>query len=202
MERPRFKFKSLAHLAMKVRDLEKSIDFYVGLLGWRINDGKDNSGFFGRPNRFVSCTDRHHTINMFEFRPKDGSCDPPVGNTQDNDQFGIMHFAFEVENKEAFDAWEAYLRSKGVEFVYGPLLHSLNHPEGDRRSFGENRAMYFTDPDGNVIEICCDMMRLTEDGEVDREWHTKRVLRDGYDPKDVPVSRIHNFKYEEEEANS
>ena len=88
MERPNFKFKGLDHLAMKVRDLEKSLEFYVGLLGWRVNDGKNNSGFFGRPNRFVSCTDRHHTINMFEFRPKDGSCDPPVGNTQDNDQYG------------------------------------------------------------------------------------------------------------------
>ncbi|HJP13218.1 MAG: VOC family protein [Nitrospinota bacterium] len=33
MERP--KFKCLDHLALKVRDLEKSIDFYVGLLGWR-----------------------------------------------------------------------------------------------------------------------------------------------------------------------
>jgi catechol 2,3-dioxygenase-like lactoylglutathione lyase family enzyme len=132
MERPEFKFKSLDHLAMKVRDLEKFFDFYVGLLGWRLNDGKSNSEFFGRPNRFVSCTDRHHTINMFEFRPKDGSCDPPVVNTQDNDEYGIMHFAFEVENKEAFDAWEKFLRSKGVEFVYGPLLHSLNHPEGDK----------------------------------------------------------------------
>mgnify|MGYP006126319961 CR=1 FL=1 len=32
MERPEFKFKSLDHLAMKVRNLEKSLDFYVGLL--------------------------------------------------------------------------------------------------------------------------------------------------------------------------
>ena len=188
MERP--KFKCLDHLDLKVRDLEKSLDFYVGLLGWRVTDGKNSSGFFNKPNRFVTCTDKHHTINIFEFRPKDGSCDPPVGHTHDNDQYGVMHIAFEVEDKEAFFAWEIYLRSKGVEFVYGPLLHSVNHPEGDNRSFGENRALYFTDPDGNVIEICCDMMRIAEDGEVDREWHAERIRRDGYDPNDVPVSRI------------
>jgi len=34
------------------------------------------------------------------------------------------------------------------------------------------------------------------------EWHAGRIRRDGYDPKDVPVSRIHNYRYEEEEAKA
>ena len=195
------KLKGLDHLALKVRDIKKSLHFYVDILGFRVNDGRNKSGLTGRPNRFISCTNRHHTINMFEFRPKDGSCDPPEGHTQDNDEYGMMHFAFDVEDKETFFAWADYLHSRGVELIRGPLLHSPTHPEGDG-SPGENRSIYFSDPDGNVIEIMCDMMHLDEKGEVDKEWHADRIQRDGHDPKEVPIPPIHNYLREEEASKN
>ena len=90
------KLKGLDHIALKVRDLEKSLHFYVDILGFRVNDGRDSSLFTGRPYRYISCTNKHHTINMAEFRPEDGSCEPPATHTQAIDEYGLLHFAFEV----------------------------------------------------------------------------------------------------------
>ena len=100
--------------------------------------------------------------------------------------YGLQHFAFIVDGKAEFNEWVDYLKSKGVEFVRGPLLHSPTHPEGDG-SPGENRAVYFCDPDGNAIEICCDIMHLDENDEVDRAWHADRLRRDGHDPEKVAI---------------
>ena len=52
--------------------------------------------------------------------------------------------------------------------------------------------MYFCDPDGNAIEICCDMMVVDEKCEVDPAWHAERIKSDGHDPEKVhlpPLTR-------------
>ena len=187
------KLKGLDHLAMKVRDLGKSLHFYVDVLGFQINDGRKMVSWSGRPSRHISCTNKHHTINLFEFRPKDGSTNLPKNHSQDNDEYGLMHFAFEVENKGIFDEWVKYLNSVSeIKIIRGPTLHSATHPEGDGTP-GENRSIYIEDPDGNVVEIMCDMMRVGKNGEVDKKWYRERVSRDGYDPNKVPFPKTHNY---------
>ena len=187
------KLKGLDHLAMKVRDLDKSLHFYVDVLGFQINDGRKMVSWSGRPSRHISCTNKHHTINLFEFRPKDGSTNLPKNHSQDNDEYGLMHFAFEVENKDIFDEWVKYLSSVSeIKIIRGPTLHSATHPEGDGTP-GENRSIYIEDPDGNVVEIMCDMMRVGKNGEVDKKWYRERVSRDGYDPNKVPFPKTHNY---------
>ena len=187
------KLKGLDHLAMKVRDLGKSLHFYVDVLGFQINDGRKMVSWSGRPSRHISCTNKHHTINLFEFRPKDGSTNLPKNHSQDNDEYGLMHFAFEVENKDIFDEWVKYLSSVSeINIIRGPTLHSATHPEGDGTP-GENRSIYIEDPDGNVVEIMCDMMRVGKNGEVDKKWYRERVSRDGYDPNKVPFPKTHNY---------
>ena len=188
------KLNGLDHLAVKVRDLDKSLHFYVDLLGFKINDGRKTVSWSGRPSRHISCTNRHHTINLFEFRPKDGSIDLPKKHSQDNDEYGLMHFAFEVPNRSIFEEWVKYLNSVSeIKIIRGPTLHSSTHPEGDGTP-GENRSIYIEDPDGNVVEIMCDMMRVEKNGEVDKKWHSERILRDGYDPNKLPIPKIHNYK--------
>ncbi|MED5579961.1 MAG: VOC family protein [Nitrospinota bacterium] len=187
------KLKGLDHLAMKVRDLDKSLHFYIDLLGFQINDGRKIVPWTGRSNRHISCTNKHHTINLFEFRPKDDSVDLPKSHSQDNDEYGLMHFAFEVANKGIFDEWVKYLHSLSeIKIIRGPTLHSATHPEGDGTP-GENRSIYIEDPDGNVVEIMCDMMRIGKNGEVDKNWHEERIVRDGYDPNKVPLPKTHNY---------
>ena len=183
----------LDHLALKVRNLDKALHFYIDLLGFQINDGNKRVPWTGRPNRHISCTNKHHTINLFEFRPKDGACGYPDDHTQDNDEYGLMHFAFEVNDRNTFNAWVEYIRSsEEINIVRGPTLHSSTHPEGDGTP-GENRSIYISDPDGNVIEIMCDMMQIDKDGDVNREWYADRIRRDGYNPEQVPTPSLHNF---------
>ena len=82
-------------------------------------------------------------------------------------------------------AWEKHLRAHRVAFVKGPLVHSPTHPEGDG-SWSENRAMYFCDPDGNAIEIFCDMAPIDfEKDEIDPAWFADRLERDGYRPDEA-----------------
>ena len=190
------KLNRLQHIALKVRDMEKSLRFYVDVLGFSVveglnhdDPGRSSYGYASRM-RFISCTNEHHVINLTEIAPDCAPENPPPPeNSRARTDYGLHHFAFEVDGKEAFDEWVAHLRSKGVEFVKGPMLHSPTHPEGDG-SPGENRAVYFCDPDGNAVEICCDIMQLDENGEVDRGWHADRLRRDGYDPEKVSIPLI------------
>ncbi len=183
------KFKGLQHIAFKVRDLETSLRFYTEVLGFRVIEHLK----FDEPSRgrssitFITCTDLHHVINLTELSPEARPENPPPPeNTRTRREYGFHHVAFEAEDKETFFAWEKHLRENGVELTAGPLLHSPTHPEGDG-TWGENRAMYFRDPDGNAIEICCDMMVVDENGEVDPAWHAERVKSDGHDPAKVSL---------------
>ena len=187
------KLNRLQHIALKVRDLDASLRFYVDLLGFRVIEHLDQQDpakttyGYTRRVRFITCTNEHHVMNLTEIAPEFVPRDqPPPENSRARKEYGLHHFAFIVDGKEEFNEWVEYLRSKDVEFVRGPLLHSPTHPEGDG-SPGENRAVYFCDPDGNAVEICCDIAHLDETGEVDRAWHADRLRRDGHDPEKVAL---------------
>jgi len=190
------KLNRLQHISLKVRDLEKSLQFYEDILGFRVIETLDQTDpektiyGYSRRVRFISCTNEHHVINLTEIAPDlVPKNQPPPENSRERTEYGLHHFAFIVDGKDEFNEWVDFLRSKSVEFVRGPLLHSPTHPEGDG-SPGENRAVYFCDPDGNAIEICCDMMHLDENNNVDRTWHADRIRRDGYNPDEVPIPSI------------
>ncbi len=127
-------------------------------------------------------------MNIPEARPDPP---PPPENSRDSVAFGLHHFAFEVEDKAAFDAWEKHLRDNGIEFIGGPVVHSPTRTETSSGGGGGDRAMYFCDPDGNTIEIFCDMANVGEDGIFDREQHAARIKSDGYDPEKVELPTVH-----------
>ena len=115
-------------------------------------------------------------------KPKD--IEPP-SNSRDTYAYGLHHFAFEVKNKIEFKKWEKHLLENKIKIVKGPLVHSPTHPEGDG-SWGENRALYFCDPDGNAIEIFCDMANINfATHEIDDLWFRQRIKKDGFDPHKV-----------------
>ncbi len=185
-------FTALQHIALKVRDIEKSMHFYVDVLGFRVIE---RHGSYEKPDyphslNFLTCTNLHHVINLVSLAPesrpeKDGG--PVV--TRSVTDYGPHHFAFQVEDKAAFDAWESHLRKNGVEIVSGPVVHSPTYPGGDGL-WGENRAMYFPDPDGHTIEIFCDMAELDPDGQINKEWQRARIAGDGLDPAEVAHPRV------------
>ncbi len=184
--------KGLQHIGLKVRNIEASVTFYVDIMGFHTNERLrfDPPRKIYAAQNFISCTGYHHVINLsmltLENQPTPA---PPTDNSRTSPAFGLHHMAFEVENKEALEEWETHLRANGVEISAGPVVHSPTHPDGDGL-WGENRAMYFCDPDGNAIEIFCDMATVGEDGIFDAKQHAARIKSDGYDPKDVKLPTV------------
>ena len=181
-------FKNLQHLALKVREIDKSIKFYCGILGFKTTESYrlDAEKGYQDSINFITCTNKHHVINLYQISEKykpQKSSDPL--NSRDTPVYGLHHFAFEVENKIEFKKWEKHLLDNKIKIVRGPLVHSPTHPEGDG-SWGENRALYFCDPDGNAIEIFCDMANINfETHEIDEQWFKQRIEKDGFDPLEI-----------------
>ena len=100
-------FKALQHIALKVRDIEKPKNFYVDVLGFQV---VERHGSFERPDfphslNFLACTNLHHVINLVGLAPESRpeKDDGPVV-TRSMTAYGLHHFAFQVEDKAAFDA--------------------------------------------------------------------------------------------------
>ena len=120
----------VGHVVLKCQDLEKARDFYCGVLGMELARFDPNRGMFLRFN------DYHHDIAIFKTGP---DADPPKAN-----QVGLVHVALVVDSLETVKAWYAKLKALGVPIV-GTADHAVSN------------SMYFKDPEGNVLEIYCDV---------------------------------------------
>ena len=132
--------KKVGHVVLKCQDLEKARQFYVDVLGMTLAKFDPNRGMFLRFN------DYHHDIAIFKTGP---DADPPKQN-----QVGLVHVALVVDDLDTVKAWYAKLKAKGVPIV-GTADHAVTN------------SMYFKDPEGNTLEIYCEVPFSTYD------WHTQ-----------------------------
>ncbi len=139
-----FKAK-IGHAHLKVRDLDRSVEFYTRVFNLRVNE--ITGGVFA----FLTGTDMHHEIALQAVGPHAPLPDP-YG-------VGLYHVAFEVPDKQSFAQAVKHLRKEGVE----PAL--VDH-------VGISWAMYFSDPDGNGLEIYWD----TRGGDTSRTWLGNRAI--------------------------
>jgi catechol 2,3-dioxygenase len=118
----------LGHVHLKVRDLERSIDFYTHFLGLKLNERvKDQYAF-------LSFGSRHHDLALQSVGK---SASLPASTCA-----GLYILAFEVPDQETLLAAYTALETAGIETVLVDHLISW--------------AMDFSDPDGNGIEIYWD----------------------------------------------
>ncbi len=170
----------LQHIALKVHDIGAGIDFYVNKLGFTVSEihPPGSVGDFPFGLCFMRCTALHHDLNLI-FWPK-GVVGAPEGKSFDVEKCGVHHLAFHVASRKDLEAWHEFLKGEGIEIFYGPVVHSPTHPDGDGL-WGENRALYFSDPSGNCIEINCDMAPMDPGtNRVDEAWFRGRLERDGH----------------------
>jgi catechol 2,3-dioxygenase len=148
--------KKLGHVAIAVRDLDRSLDFYTRLVGMRLTErfeyppGDVGHGVGVTAGAFVRCDATHHALAIFQ--PKEA---PPAPGAPDGAHVavGLHHLAFELSTPEELLAKLRELRSAGVAIVNcrvgGP---------------GSQPRFYACDPDGHLVEFYWGIDEIGWDG--------------------------------------
>jgi catechol 2,3-dioxygenase len=119
----------IGHVHLKVADLERSLRFYCGVLGFELTQR------YGAQAAFVSAGGFHHHIGLNTWESRGGS--PPPGTT------GLYHTAILYPTRRSLaDALRRVLEA-GV-----PLDGAADH--------GVSEALYLRDPDDNGVELYWD----------------------------------------------
>lgn len=120
--------KGIGHILLRVADIERSKAFYQDVLGFRVSEEDPEHG-----GVFMTLGETFHTLDLAPHPQPHGAPRPT------NDHIGLIHAAFEVEAYA--DLRQAYcaLQSHGVE------LRAVDHVS--------QRSLYFSDPDGNGLEV-------------------------------------------------
>ena len=123
----------IGHVHLKVADLERSLKFYCGVLGFELTQR------YGTQAAFVSAGGYHHHIGLNTWESLNGS-PPPQGTT------GLYHVAILYPNRRELARAFKRLFDHGV-----PIEGASDH--------GVSEAIYLRDPDGNGIELYCDRLQ-------------------------------------------
>lgn len=140
------------HVNIVVRDMERSIAFYGGLLGMEqtfevMLEGEWIETVAGLANLrarcvFFSFPGQEMRLELLQyFSPQE---DESPAHRLPNVP-GLRHLAFEVED---MDALCARLRAAGIRFISPPI--TVPFPVADK---GTKRLCYFHDPDGTLLEV-------------------------------------------------
>ena len=155
-----FRIGRIGHVVLKVADLERSVAFYTGVLGFRVSDVYPASMMPGGMV-FLRCNADHHGVALVGGRAAEAS---PCAE--------LHHMAFEVATLDDVVRARDHLRARGVPIDF----------EGRRRA-GCQAAIEFRDPDGHCLEIYWGIDQVGSDGRVrpSTEWGPAASLRAAID---------------------
>ncbi len=143
--------KGVSHIAIGVRDMEKSLKFYRDLLGFQVvRDEIQKTSGTVLPALYKDPHDRRRAVTLYWKRGKEEAflvlsehTDKPVsGEPIKLDQIGIHHFAFWVQ-----DLPKVYeeLKAKGADFVVPPTV--------TKTADGNFNSAFLCDPDGILVQL-------------------------------------------------
>jgi catechol 2,3-dioxygenase len=121
----------IGHVVIKVRDLERSRQFYTSVLGLKLmmEIPQIKMAFFASNGR------DHHELACVEVGQN--APGPQKG------EIGLVHIAFRLRDEEHLRAAYRELKENQV-----PIVSTVDH--------GITKSVYFRDPDGHQLEVYCD----------------------------------------------
>jgi catechol 2,3-dioxygenase len=145
----------IGHVHLKVSDLQKSLDFYCGLLGF------DKMMMYGDQAAFISAGGYHHHIGLNTWHSKGASPAPAYAP-------GLYHTAI------------VYPERKDLAIILQRLIDAKYTITG-ASDHGVSEAIYLNDPDQNGVELYWDRPKenwpVDENG--DMTMFTKRLDIEG-----------------------
>jgi catechol 2,3-dioxygenase len=127
-----FKITRVGHLVLKVKDLERSRRFFTEVLGFpQVGENDRGMLFFS-----TDVNNNHHMLAIREGKP--GATLP------DAEQLGMEHVSFEVGSFAELQ--EVYRKFKAQDVKFRQMIFH-----------GVAKSIYFYDPDGNQLEVYCNV---------------------------------------------
>ena len=117
-------FLGLRHVALNVRDIPKSVEFYSNVLGMKLEWMPDDD------NAYLTSGQDNLALHKL------------TANVQPRSVQTLHHIGFVVKHPENVDEWAEKVRSRGIPLAQEPKTH-----RDGARSF------YFYDPDGVLIQL-------------------------------------------------
>lgn len=153
---PPFEIRKIGHVVLMVSDLKRSVEFYTGVLGFKVSDIFEKD-LMPQGMVFLRCNPDHHGIALV------GGA---TGPTQRNE---FHHMAFELGTLDEVFRARQHLRDAGAEITF----------EGRRRA-GVQVAVEFLDPDGYTLELYWGIDQIGTDGYVrpKEEWRGADTLEE------------------------
>ncbi len=121
---------TIGHVHLKVADLERSLNFYVGILGFEITQN------YGSSAVFLAAGGYHHHIGLNTWHSKEAGPAPVKAA-------GLYHLAILYPSRKDL----AVALKRLVDARY-PLSGAADH--------GVSQAIYLNDPDRNGVELYWD----------------------------------------------
>ncbi len=145
----------IGHVHLKVSDIQRSLNFYCGLLGFELITT------YGEDAAFISAGGYHHHIGLNTWYSKNAA-------PSDKRTVGLFHTAI------------LYPTRKDLAAIYARLIEN-NYPLTGASDHGVSEALYLDDPDGNGVELYWDRPKeqwpKKADGGI--EMYTRALDLDG-----------------------
>ncbi|SJZ41275.1 Catechol 2,3-dioxygenase [Enhydrobacter aerosaccus] len=167
-----FKIRRLGHFGFNVPDLDAGLDFYAGLLGFRITDTRDFSKIAGREEMAKRMQDTRivfmsHNTDHHAFLLAHKSMGAIFGDDAVSKDVTVNQITWQVGTMEEVFAAADYFRDKQVEIR-----------RVGRDMPGSNWHTYIRDPDGHTVELYYGMEQIGWDGRSKPEAMYYRAFRE------------------------
>ena len=132
------RINKIGHVGLYCRDLKRMVDFYTGVLGFKVSDVNEKG------MTFLRWGSDHHSLVLAPAPEGKAPSGPTV----------LQQIAMEVADLDTLKRIRKYLAEKGVQ------VQTIKH-EGP----GSDYTFDFDDPEGNRLQFFSDMDQIGWDGK-------------------------------------